>query len=183
MAYGPHPLFGHCPPHVIEAVTDQIDGRGSQLGFPTEITIRVAEKIKQLFPTMELMRFANSGTEADVSATRLARTPADRKSFSLKVTTMAGATRSSIAITLRSTSFRPTSGPALPGTAGLNGAPHENLLVRWNDIDALRQCLEDHPGQIAGVIMEPVMETPASFRPGLVTSKASARRRPSTVCF
>lgn len=72
MAFGPL-LFGHCPEHVIAAVTDQITNRGSQLGFPTEVTISVAEKIQKLFPNMELMRFANSGTEADVSAVRLAR--------------------------------------------------------------------------------------------------------------
>jgi glutamate-1-semialdehyde 2,1-aminomutase len=72
MAFGPL-LFGHCPPDVIAAVTRQITERGSQLGFPTEITIRVAEKVKQLFPSMELMRFANSGTEACASAVRLAR--------------------------------------------------------------------------------------------------------------
>src|SRR5437870_2323230 len=63
MAYGPL-LFGHCPKHVIESVTRQISQRGSQLGFPTEITIQVAEKVKKLFPSMELLRFANSGTEA-----------------------------------------------------------------------------------------------------------------------
>ena len=71
MAFGPL-LLGHRPQQVIEAVTRQISERGSQLGFPTEITIRVAEKIKQLFPSMELMRFANSGTEACASAVRLA---------------------------------------------------------------------------------------------------------------
>jgi glutamate-1-semialdehyde 2,1-aminomutase len=158
MAYGPL-LFGHCPPHVIEAVTEQIDGRGSQLGFPTEITIRVAEKIQQLFPSMELMRFANSGTEADVSATRLARVYTGRP----KIIQFEGHYHGwsdtlfnryhALLDELPSGPY----GPALPGTGGLNGAPHENLLVRWNDIDALRQCLEDHPGQIAGVIMEPVM--------------------------
>src|SRR5262245_7873353 len=72
MAYGPL-LLGHRPKQVIEAVTRQISERGSQLGFPTEITIRVAEKIKQLYPSIELLRFANSGTEACASAVRLAR--------------------------------------------------------------------------------------------------------------
>src|SRR5271156_4894905 len=61
MAYGPL-LLGHRPRRVIEAVMRQISERGSQLGFPTEITIRVAEKIKQLYPSIELLRFANSGT-------------------------------------------------------------------------------------------------------------------------
>lgn len=72
MAFGPL-ILGHRPARVIEAVTRQIQDNGSQLGFPTEITIAVAEKIQKLFPSMELMRFANSGTEADVSAARLAR--------------------------------------------------------------------------------------------------------------
>ena len=128
MAYGPL-LFGHCPPHVIEAVTDQIDGRGSQLGFPTEITIRVAEKIKQLFPSMELMRFANSGTEADVSATRLARVYTGRP----KIIQFEGHYHG-----WSDTLFNryhalldelPTGpyGPALPGTAGLIGAARESV--------------------------------------------------------
>ena len=73
MAYGPL-LFGHCHPAVVAAVTRQITERGSQLGFPTEVSMRVAEKLKKLFPSMELLRFANSGTEACASAVRLART-------------------------------------------------------------------------------------------------------------
>ena len=72
MAYGPL-IFGHCPPQVIEAVACQIRTRGSLLGFPTEIGFRVAEKIKHFFPAMELLRFANSGTEAIASSVRLAR--------------------------------------------------------------------------------------------------------------
>src|SRR5690242_7686480 len=72
MAYGPL-LFGHRPSRVLEAVTRQINEFGSQLGFPTEISARVASKVKRLFPSMELLRFANSGTEACASAVRLAR--------------------------------------------------------------------------------------------------------------
>src|SRR5580692_11659990 len=53
MAFGPL-LFGHCPPKVVAAVTDQITRSGSQLGFPTEITIQVAEQIQKLYPNMEL---------------------------------------------------------------------------------------------------------------------------------
>lgn len=78
MAYGPL-IFGHCPEKIVERVTEQIAQRGSQLGFPTEVSIRVAEKIKQLFPSIELMRFANSGTEAIASAIRLARTVTGRE--------------------------------------------------------------------------------------------------------
>jgi glutamate-1-semialdehyde 2,1-aminomutase len=166
MAFGPL-LFGHCPEHVIAAVTDQIAHRGSQLGFPTEITISVAEKIQKLFPNMELMRFANSGTEADVSAVRLARAFTGRP----KVVQFEGHYHgwsdtlfNRYHAPLEELSSGPY-GPALPGTRGLNGAPHDNLVVRWNDLDSLEKCLEDHPGQIAGVIMEPVMGNAGTIAP------------------
>ena len=80
MSYGPF-LFGHRPSFVVDAVVKQISEHGSQLGFPTEISMQVAEKIQQLFPTMELMRFANSGTEAIASAMRLARVATGRQTI------------------------------------------------------------------------------------------------------
>lgn len=158
MAFGPL-IFGHCSPKIIDAVTKQIRDQGSQLGFPTEISISVAEKIQQLFPSMELMRFANSGTEADVSAVRLARAYTGRP----KIIQFEGHYHG-WSDTLFNRYHAPLEqlptgayGNALPGTNGLNGAPHDSLLVRWNDIDALQQCLDDHPGEIAAVIMEPIM--------------------------
>ena len=45
----------------------------------------------------------------------------------------------------------------IPGTLGMNGAPHDVLLVPWNDLDALERCLERHGDEVAGVIMEPMM--------------------------
>ena len=158
MAFGPL-IFGHCPDLIVSRVDDQIRNRGSQLGFPTEITIRVAEKIQKLFPSMELMRFANSGTEADVSAARLARTFTGRP----KIIQFEGHYHG-WSDTLFNRYHAPLDelstgayGPTTSGTKGLNGAPHDNLLVRWNDIDSLEKCLNDHRGQIAAVMMEPVM--------------------------
>jgi glutamate-1-semialdehyde 2,1-aminomutase len=158
MAFGPL-LFGHCPEHVIAAVTDQITRYGSQLGFPTEITIQVAEKIQKLYPSIKLLRFANSGTEADVSAVRLARAYTGRP----KIVQFEGHYHG-WSDTLFNRYHAPLDelssgpyGPALPGTRGLNGAPYESLVVRWNDFDSLERCLDDHPGQIAAVVMEPVM--------------------------
>src|ERR1700733_828501 len=155
MAYGPL-VLGHCPEQIIRAVTDQITNRGSQLGFPTEVTIRVAEKIKRIFPSMELMRFANSGTEADVSAVRLARAWTGRS----KIVQFEGHYHG-WSDTVFNRYHAPLEdlpakgyGPAIPGTLGLNGAPHDNVVVRWNDVHALEQCLEENRGQVAGVIME-----------------------------
>jgi glutamate-1-semialdehyde 2,1-aminomutase len=158
MAFGPL-LLGHCPHQIIDSVTEQISTRGSQLGFPTEITVQVAEKIQRLFPSMELMRFANSGTEANVSASRLARAFTGRPKLIQFEGHYHGWSDSLFNRYHASLDELPTGpyGPTIPGTQGLNGAPFENLLVRWNNLDALKKCLEDHKGQIAGVVMEPVM--------------------------
>jgi glutamate-1-semialdehyde 2,1-aminomutase len=166
MAYGPL-VLGHCPEPIIRAVTDQIRNRGSQLGFPTEVTIRVAEKIKKLFPSMELMRFANSGTEADVSAARLSRAWTGRPKLIQFEGHYHGWSDTLFNRYHAPLENLPTGpyGPAIPGTNGLNGAPHDNLVVRWNDVDALEQCLNDHRGQVAGVIMEPVMGNAGTIPP------------------
>lgn len=158
MAYGPL-LFGHCPPDVIAAVTRQISDRGSQLGFPTEITIRVAEKIKQLFPSMKLLRFANSGTEACASAVRLARTYTGRR----KVVMFEGHYHGwSEAVFNRYhaplADLSPEGfGPAIPGTSGMSDGIADVIVVQWNDVDALERCLAKHGHEVAAVMMEPVM--------------------------
>ena len=158
MAFGPL-LFGHCPELIVSRVEEQIRTRGSQLGFPTEITVRVAERIQKLFPSMELMRFANSGTEACMSAARLARTFTDRPKLIQFEGHYHGWSDTLFNRYHAPLDELPTGpyGPTTSGTRGLNGAPHHNLLVRWNDIESLETCLNDHRGQIAGVIMEPVM--------------------------
>ena len=158
MAYGPL-IFGHRPPAVIDAVVRQITESGSQLGFPAEVSVRVAEKVKQLFPHIELLRFSSTGTEAIVAASA---TGADlhRREVHHRV-------RGSLS-RLERQHFQPLSrparqlpdgpyGPAMPGTLGMNGAPHDVLVCRWNSPEALEQCLADHAGQVAAVIMEPVM--------------------------
>jgi glutamate-1-semialdehyde 2,1-aminomutase len=158
MAYGPL-LFGHCHPDVIAAVTRQITDRGSQLGFPTEITIRVAEKLKQLFPSMKLLRFANSGTEACASAVRLARTYTGRR----KIVMFEGHYHGwSEAIFNRYHAplddLSPEGfGPAIPGTSGMTDGMADVLVVQWNDLDALKRCLARHGHKVAAVMMEPVM--------------------------
>lgn len=158
MAYGPL-IFGHCPEPVVDAVCEQIRHRGSQLGFPTEISTRVAEKVKVLFPGMELLRFANSGTEAMVSAIRLARTYTERSA----VIQFEGHYHG-----WGDPCFNRYHAPldqlpdgdcqrAIPGTTGMNGAPSDLLVARWNDIDALCRCMDEHAGSVAAVVMEPVM--------------------------
>ena len=138
MAYGPL-IFGHRPACVIEAVIRQISERGSQLGFPTEVSVRVAEKIRRLFPSMEVMRFANSGTEAMCLAARLARTVTGRKKIVVFEGNYHGWSdplfhRYHVPVDrLPATGY----GPAVPGTLGMNGTPLDLLVVRSGETDAL----------------------------------------------
>jgi glutamate-1-semialdehyde 2,1-aminomutase len=158
MAFGPL-LLGHCPQLIIDAVTRQISERGSQLGFPTEITIRVAEKLKTLFPGMELLRFANSGTEAAASAVRLARSFTGRKKLILFEGHYHGWSEAVFNRYHAPLEDLPATGyrHAIPGTAGMSDSLTDVLLLPWNDLNVLTECLKDHAGSVAAVIMEPVM--------------------------
>lgn len=158
MAYGPL-ILGHRPKQVIKAVTRQITEYGSQLGFPTEITTRVAEKIKVLFPSMELMRFANSGTEAVASAIRLARTVTGRNKIIMFEGNYHGWSEAVFHRYHAPVDQLPADGfgPAIPGTDGMGDSALEAIVVRWNDLDAFHRAMEVHGDSVAAVILEPVM--------------------------
>jgi glutamate-1-semialdehyde 2,1-aminomutase len=158
MAYGPL-ILGHRPRRVVEAVTRQVSESGSMLGFPTEITVRVAEKLRALFPSMELMRFANSGTEALASSVRLARAVTGRRLLVLFEGHYHGWSESVFHRYHAPLADLPDDGwgPALPGTNGLSRALTDVLVLRWNDLDLLREVLDQHGHEIAAVVMEPVM--------------------------
>ena len=158
MAYGPL-LFGHCPPMVIESVSKQITERGSQLGFPTEISIRVAEKIKLLFPSIELLRFANSGTEACASAVRLARTCTGRRKLIMFEGHYHGWSEAVFNRYHAPLEELPAEGfgPAIPGTSGMGDGIYDVIVVEYNNLDALERCMAKHGHEVAGVMLEPVM--------------------------
>ncbi len=158
MAYGPL-IFGHRPPRVTEAVVRQLTESGSQLGFPAELSIRVAEKVKQLYPHIELLRFSSTGSEAIAAAIRLARTFTERKyviAFEGHYHGSSDGIFNRYHAPLDNLPDGPYA-PAMPGTLGMNGAPHDVLVCRWNSPESLQQCLADHAGDVAAVIMEPVM--------------------------
>jgi glutamate-1-semialdehyde 2,1-aminomutase len=158
MAYGPL-IFGHRPPHVIEAVVKQLTESGSQLGFPAELTARVGEMVKQLYPHIELMRFSSTGSEAIVAALRLARVFTGRRYVIAFEGHYHGSSDGIFHRYHAPIEDLPTGpyGPAIPGTLGMNGAPHDVLVCRWNSPEALEKCLSDHADDVAAVIMEPVM--------------------------
>lgn len=180
MAYGPL-LFGHSPPFIARAVCKQISERGSQLGFPTEVSARAAEKIKLLFPSMELMRFANSGTEAIASAIRLARVATGRNKVVLFEGNYHGWSDAVFHKYHAPMEDLPECGygPAIPGTPGMSGAPLDVIAVRWNDLDALSQVLAEHGDSVSAVIMEPVMGNAGVIppQPGYLEGVRAATRQ------
>jgi glutamate-1-semialdehyde 2,1-aminomutase len=158
MAYGPL-LFGHRPPFLIERVTRQLQEKGSQLGFPQQLNFLVGEKIQQLFPSIQLLRFANSGTEAVASAVRLARAVTGRQNIVLFEGHYHGwsdAVFHQCHAPLKALGDEPLRA-ALPGTGGMDGAPHHAYVTAWNDAAALAQVLDALHGSVAAVVMEPVM--------------------------
>jgi glutamate-1-semialdehyde 2,1-aminomutase len=158
MAYGPL-IFGHRPPKVIDAVVRQLTESGSQLGFPAEVSARVAEKVKRLYPHIDLLRFSSTGSEAIAAALRLARTVTERRYIIAFEGHYHGSSDGIFHRYHAPVESLPAEcyGPAVPGTLGMNGAPHDVLVCRWNCPESLERCLSDHPGEVAAVIMEPVM--------------------------
>lgn len=157
MAYGPL-LFGHRADFVVNSIVRQVQDFGSQLGFPTRLTYATAELLQTLFPAMELMRFANSGTEAIASAIRLARVASGRQGIILCEGHYHGwseAVFHRYHAPLEALGAEPGE-PAMPGTAGMCG-PSDAFMIPWNDSAALEHCLKRHPGKIGALIMEPVM--------------------------
>jgi glutamate-1-semialdehyde 2,1-aminomutase len=179
MAYGPL-ILGHRHPRVVEAVTRQITERGSQLGFPTEITVRVAEKVKALYPVMELLRFANSGTEAMASAIRLARAYTGRQKIVIFEGHYHGWSEALFNRYHAPLSELPEGdfGPALPGTLGMSRALDDVIVCRWNDIDALSSLLASAGDDIAAVVMEPIMGNAGVIppRPGYLLAAGEVTR-------
>ena len=158
MAYGPL-IFGHRPKHVVEAVTRQIVEKGSQLGFPTEISTRAAENVRRLFPSMELLRFANSGTEAVASAVRLARAFTGRRKLILFEGHYHGWSESVFNRYHAPLENLPEKGygPATPGTLGMSSSLDDVIVCRWNNQEVFERCLAEHRDDVAAVLMEPVM--------------------------
>lgn len=157
MAYGPL-LYGHRPQFLIDAVTRQLQEKGSQLGFPQELNFLVAEKVKRLYPSIELLRFANSGTEAIASSVRLARAFTGRPNILL----FEGHYHGWSDAVFHKYHAPPSEDEApvhlpIAGTDGMNGAPHDAYIVPWNDAGALSDALEHLNGTVAAVLMEPVM--------------------------
>jgi glutamate-1-semialdehyde 2,1-aminomutase len=149
-SYGPM-IVGHANERVVAALSKAI-GRGTSFGAPTEAEAILAEKICSALPGMEMLRFVNSGTEATMSAIRLARAATGRE----KVVKCIGCYHGHLDSLLVSAG----SGALTLGTPSSPGIPQSvtshTLLVEYNDLDGARKLFEEHASQIACFIVEPV---------------------------
>jgi len=150
MSWGPL-ILGHAHPKVLEAVREALKG-GSSFGAPTEREIQLAERITQAMPAVEQVRFVNSGTEAVMSAVRLARAATGRPGI---VKFEGGYHGHADALLVQAGSGATTFGtPSSPGVPA--EAVRHTYLAPYNDLDAVAATCEAHRGEVAAIIVEPV---------------------------
>lgn len=149
-SWGPM-IAGHAHPHVIQAVVAAVN-QGLSFGAPTPIETQLAEKIRERVPSMEQMRMVNSGTEATMTAIRLARGFTGRE----KIIKFAGCYHGHVdALLVQAGSGVLTCG--VPGSAGVPpSVVSDTLIANFNHLDAVQALFEKYPEEIAAIIVEPV---------------------------
>jgi len=144
-------ILGHAHPGVVQAIKKAVE-RGSSFGAPTELETKLAKLICAAMPSIEMMRFVNSGTEATMSAIRLARAFTGRN----KVVKFAGCYHGhSDGLLAKAGSGVATLGiPASPGVPATLTA--DTLVAPYNNMEAVERLFKDSASDIAAVIVEPV---------------------------
>src|SRR3954468_9461958 len=149
-SWGPM-ILGHAQPRVRAAVVEALD-LGSSFGAPTVREVEIAEAVVAAVPSIQKVRFVSSGTEAAMSAVRVARGVTGRD----KIIKMTGHYHGHIdALLVQAGSAATTLGtPNSPGVTP--GATQDTLLCPFNDASAVADLLDHHPGQVAAVLLEPI---------------------------
>ncbi|WP_219835312.1 glutamate-1-semialdehyde 2,1-aminomutase [Paenibacillus sp. R14(2021)] len=150
-AYGPI-ITGHAHPHITEAITTAA-ANGTLYGTPTELEIRLARMLKEAIPSMDKVRFVNSGTEAVMTTIRVARAYTKRS----KIIKFAGCYHGHSDLVLVAAG----SGPSTLGIPDSAGVPvsiaSEVITVPFNDLDGLRTALDTFGSDVAAVMVEPIV--------------------------
>ena len=144
-------LLGHAHPAVVAAVSDQAQ-KGTSYGVTTELEVELAKRIQRAVPFLEKLRFVSSGTEATMSAVRLARGFTGRDLIVKFEGCYHGHADSFLS--------QAGSGLATLGIAECPGVPQAlaqlTLNVPYNNLAAVKECLEGHAGNVAAIIVEPI---------------------------
>ncbi|MFC1991795.1 glutamate-1-semialdehyde 2,1-aminomutase [Chloroflexota bacterium] len=144
-------ILGHSHPQVIEALKTVAE-RGTSFGAPTGLEVTLAKMISSAIPSIEMVRFVNSGTEATMTALRLARASTGRD----KVIKFAGGYHGHAdGLLVQGGSGLATL--SLPGSPGVPESYAQNTLVApYNNSEAIARIFQSYPAEIAAVIIEPV---------------------------
>jgi glutamate-1-semialdehyde 2,1-aminomutase len=150
LSWGPL-IAGHAHPLVVEAI-QQAAARGTSYGAPSPLELDLARSIMALMPNLEMVRFVNSGTEATMSALRLARAYTGRD----KIIKFTGCYHGHADMLL----VHAGSGVATLGLPDSPGVPPQTaaatLVAEYNDLESVQKIFQQHPDTIAAVIVEPV---------------------------
>jgi glutamate-1-semialdehyde 2,1-aminomutase len=173
LSWGPL-MLGHCAPEVVEAVIEAAR-KGTSFGASTPSEADLAEEVILAFPSMEKVRFVSSGTEATMSAIRLARAATNRK-YIVKFEGCYHGHSDALLV-------KAGSGVATFGIPGSAGVPEEfvkfTLALPYNNVAALEEAFEKFKAQIACVIIEPVVGNMGCVppKPGYLESVRSLTQR------
>ncbi|HEY5540696.1 MAG TPA: glutamate-1-semialdehyde 2,1-aminomutase [Coriobacteriia bacterium] len=149
-SWGPM-ILGHTPDHVIEAVQKQLE-KGTSFGAPTALEYEMAKKLAEVVPSIETVRMVSSGTEATMSAIRLARGYTSREKFIKFDGNYHG---HSDALLVAAGSGLLTLG--IPSTPGVTrGAAGDTIVLPYNQLAPIRKTLEAQGRNVAAIIVEPV---------------------------
>ncbi len=149
-SWGPM-ILGHNHPVIREAVERAVEN-GLSFGAPTAAEVEIAQLIVDMVPNIEMVRMVNSGTEAVMSALRLARAATGRD----KLIKFEGCYHGHCDSMLVNAGSSALAG-GCPSSAGVpQGAAKDTLTAQFNDLDSVRALLDANPGQIAAIIVEPV---------------------------
>lgn len=149
-SWGPM-IHGHCHPDILQAVKQAAD-LGLSYGAPTEAETVLAQLIQDFMPSLEQIRLVNSGTEATMTAIRLARGYTHRD----KIIKFSGCYHGhSDCLLVEAGSGALTHGhPSSPGVP--KATAQDTLVANFNDIESVTQLLEQHPQEVAAIIIEPI---------------------------
>jgi glutamate-1-semialdehyde 2,1-aminomutase len=167
MGLGPL-ILGHRPHAVIEAVTRQINERGSMFALAHDLEGQAAAAVAERIPSIDVLRFGNSGTECVQYALRFARAFTGREKvlrFEGHYHGWSDAIHWSAHPSLEDAGS-PDAPNVVPGSSGMPGVLAETLIVcRWNDVDAIEGAFSEHSDEIAAVITEPILGNGGGIMP------------------